>query len=80
MVAVGIKVYDSRGVAHPGDGGRVELLVLKQVISLCQSVTVSNSELAVSCICSEFCVFSQKIIQHNDGIASQARYQIDLVC
>ena len=45
VVAVGIKVYDSRGVAHPGDGGRVELLVLKQVISLCQSVTESNSEL-----------------------------------
>ena len=31
VVAVGIKVYDSRGVAHAGDGGRVELLVLQQI-------------------------------------------------
>ena len=31
VVPVSIEVYNSRGVAHPGDGGHVELLVLKHV-------------------------------------------------
>ena len=31
VVPVGIKVYDRCGVAHAGDGGGVELLVLKKV-------------------------------------------------
>ena len=37
VVPVSIEVDNSRGVAHPGDGGRVELLVLQQITLLvCQ--------------------------------------------
>ena len=52
MVAVGIEVHDSRGVAHPCDGGRVVLLVLKHIISISLShqTTVTSIYLHLCCV------------------------------